>query len=124
MDARSNSSRLMLAIFGVITAMVIVFSHLFYFQAAHYYRHTSKTQKTEKHQKQEHHKAADGQNVYLSTPSSPAPPSVHQEVSHESAFIFEITYEKENETPSFSAPKALGNLFQTLFRAIISPNAP
>ncbi len=101
--------------FGILTAMVIVLSQLFWFQAATF---TKKVAETE--QKSDAAKETT-QEAQISLPSS----SNTVVVEHDFSFIHEILFEKEN-SPEVSKSVLLtaGKFFQTLFRAIISPNAP
>ncbi|HEY8938418.1 MAG TPA: hypothetical protein VIM65_24530 [Cyclobacteriaceae bacterium] len=104
-------------IMGLITALVVIFSQVFFFEAA---RYSKKEVKTEKQEKQ---KNAD--DSCISLPSFSQPTSAHVEINTKPFCLFEILFE-ENEQPevSQSVPLSLGKFFQTLFRVIISPNAP
>jgi hypothetical protein len=105
--------------FGILTAMVIVLSQLFWFQAA-----TLTKKVAAKEQKADAAKEAT-QEAQISLPSSSLPSTNTVVVENDFSFIHEILFEKENspeasKTILFTA----GKFFQTLFRAIISPNAP
>lgn len=105
--------------FGILTALVIVLSQLFWFQAATF---TKKVAETE--QKKDAAKEAT-QEAQISLPSSSLPSTNTVVVEHDFSFIHEILFEKENSTEvSKSVLQTAGKFFQTLFRAIISPNAP
>jgi hypothetical protein len=105
---------------GVITALVVVFSQVFYFQPTNY---SKKEVKSEHGKKQE--KSSENNHSYISLPSISQSTSTHVEVDHESSFLLEILFEgKEKETRSAEIPVFFGKFFHTLFRAIISPNAP
>ena len=105
--------------FGIITALVIVLSQLFWFQAATF---TKKVAETE--QKNNATKEAT-QEAQISLPSSSLPSSNTVVVEHDFSFIHEILFEKETSPEaSKSVLLTAGKFFHTLFRAIISPNAP
>ena len=105
--------------FGILTAMVIVLSQLFWFQTATL---TKKVAETE--QKSDAAKEAP-QEAQISLPSSSLPSSNTVVVEHDFSFIHEILFEKENSPEaSKSVVLTAGKFFHTLFRAIISPNAP
>jgi hypothetical protein len=102
---------------GIATAAVIIFSQLFYFQAANYCQQKVETE-------QEAHKK-DGTESYISIPSSSISSSSHIEITQDLSFVLEILFEgesKEEEVTRISVP--VNRIFQTLFRFIISPNAP
>lgn len=101
---------------GLGTVLIIVISQLFYFAAP---QHIKTDVKTEQSQSSD-----DG--AVISLPSSTLPSSTCQvEFQQESFCLFEIRFEEEvvaEVVSDFKLP--LGKLFQTLFEAIISPNAP
>ena len=105
---------------GIATAGVIVFSQLFYFQAANYCQ-AKKAATEQEEQKQKE----DGTEAHISIPSSSISTSSHIELTHDLSFILEALFEsesKEEEVTNISLP--VNRFFQTLFRFIISPNAP
>ena len=104
---------------GIATAGVIIFSQLFYFQAANYCQEKAETEQHKHDQKK------DGAETYISIPSSTISSSSHIEITQDLSFVLEILFEresKEEEVTSISVP--VNRFFQTLFRFIISPNAP
>ena len=105
---------------GIATAAVIIFSQLFYFQAANYCQEKAETEQHDHDQKK------DGTESYISIPSSSISSSSHIEITQDlSSFVLEILFEgdsKEEEVTRISLP--VNRFFQTLFRFIISPNAP
>lgn len=104
---------------GILTALVIVLSQLFWFQAATF---TKKVAETE--QKSDADKTNEGAD-YISIPSSSMPTTNTVVVEHDFTFLHEILFEKETSPEvSKSVLQTAGKFFQTLFRAIISPNAP
>jgi hypothetical protein len=106
---------------GIATAGVIVFSQLFYFQAANYCQKKAETEQAD--QKKDGKK--DGTETHISIPSSSISSSSHIELTHDLSFILEALFESETKEESvtrISLP--VNRLFQTLFRFIISPNAP
>jgi hypothetical protein len=108
-------------IMGVITALVVVFSQVFYFQASNYAKKEVKSGQEKKQDKQ-----SETDNHYTSLPSISQPTTAtHVEADHESSFLLEILFEdKEEPTDLAAVPLSLGKFFHTLFRVIISPNAP
>lgn len=105
--------------FGIVTALVIVLSQLFWFQAATF---TKKVAEVE--QKADTTKGA-SEETQISLPSSSLPSTNTVVVEHDFTFLHEILFEKETSPEvSKSVLQTAGKFFQTLFRAIISPNAP
>lgn len=107
----------MLAI-GLLTALAIVISQLFCFQAGTHAKAKKET-KTEQQEQQ------NGDDTYVSIPSSSLPSSSHVELQQETFCLFEIILEdKESTTHDTGIGLPINQFFQTLFGAIISPNAP
>ncbi|MFD1002239.1 hypothetical protein ACFQ21_23140 [Ohtaekwangia kribbensis] len=104
---------------GVLTALIIVVSQLFYFEQAHTCKKEIKTEQQQGDQSQ----SDDG--AYITLPSSTLPSSTHVEFNQEAFCLFEILFEEEKtEEHDFNVSLPLNKFFQTLFGAIISPNAP
>lgn len=104
---------------GVLTALIIVVSQLFYFETAHTCKKEIKTEQQQDDQSQS------GDEAYITLPSSTLPSSTHVEFNQEAFCLFEILFEEENtEEHDFNVSLPLSKFFQTLFGAIISPNAP
>jgi H+/gluconate symporter-like permease len=105
-------------VMGVITALVMVCSQLFFFEVAKY---TKKDVKTEKHEQQH-----EEDESYISLPSFSQPTSsAHVSLSHKPFCLFEILFENnKEEVDTHTIPLSLGKFLQTLFRVTISPNAP
>lgn len=102
---------------GIATAAVIIFSQLFYFQAANYCQEKAETEQQDQKK--------DGPETHISIPSSTISSSSHIEITQDLSFVLEILFEresKEEEVTRISLP--VNRFFQTLFRFIISPNAP
>src|SRR5687768_15227713 len=102
---------------GIATAAVIVFSQLFYFQAATYCQEKADTE--------QHDEKKDAAESYISIPSSTISSTSHIELNQDLSFVLEILFESESEAETgneFTLP--VNDLFQTLFRFTISPNAP
>ncbi len=103
---------------GVLTAFVVVFSQLFFFQSA---RYTKKEIKTEKQEKQQDN----NDEASVTLPSFSQPSSAHVEANHASCCLFEILFEKSKEADNTDRlPFSFSKFFQTLFKVIIAPNAP
>lgn len=104
---------------GVLTALIIVVSQLFYFEQAH----TCKKEIKAEQQQSDQSQSDDG--AYITLPSSTLPSSTHVEFNQEAFCLFEILFEEEKtEEHDFNVSLPLSKFFQTLFGAIISPNAP
>lgn len=105
--------------FGILTASVIVLSQLFWFQTATLTKKVAKTeQKSDAAQQTQ-------EEAQISLPSSSLPSTNTVVVEHDFTFLHEILFEKETSPEvSKSVLQTAGKFFQTLFRAIISPNAP
>ncbi len=104
---------------GVATAAVIVFSQLFYFQAATYCQEKAET---EQHDQK---KNKDANESYISIPSSTISSTSHIEINQDLSFVLEILFEREPEEETITNVSfPASRFFQTLFRFIISPNAP
>lgn len=102
---------------GIVTAGVIVFSQLFYFQAATYCQ--------EKVDTEQHDGKSDAPESHISIPSSTISSTSSIEIHQDLSFILETLFEKESADVSdheISLP--VNKFFSTLFRFIISPNAP
>jgi hypothetical protein len=114
---RKTGLRLGTLVIGVITALAIVISQFFNIQETDQLK-VKKITKTEQQETQS------GDEVYL-TVSTSLPSSSHVEIQQETFFLFEILPEGEKTAEDridFSIP--INQFFQTLFGAIISPNAP
>lgn len=102
---------------GIVTAGVIVFSQLFYFQAANYCQ--------EKVDTEQHDQKTDAPESYISIPSSTITSTTSIEINQDISFVLESLLEKEaDEETSHSITLPVNKFFHTLFRFIISPNAP
>jgi len=118
-----KQSRILLIIAGLLTAVVILFSQLFYVQNTSLTKKEVKTEQTEDQDAQEQEPSED--LVISSTPSISIPVSSTIEVEKEQSFIFEILFEHEITFPKkVEINRSLGKFFHHMFRVIISPNAP
>jgi flagellar basal body-associated protein FliL len=103
--------------FGIITALVVVFTQLFWFQAADFSRKSAKTEQQAD--------ASTETEAHISLPSTSLTTPNTIQVEQDFSFIHEILFEKESEKkPAQTLVSVAGKFFHTLFRAIISPNAP
>jgi hypothetical protein len=102
---------------GALTAVIVIFSQVFVYQGVKLCKNEVKTEK-------KHDKSSEEQ-VFISIPSDIVLSSFQAGIHHETVFLFEILFEKE-ETASWTSemPVSLGKYFLTLFHIIISPNAP
>lgn len=107
----------MLAV-GVLAAFAIIFSQLFYYQSL---EHNKKEVKTEQQQDQ----STDDDQAFFSVPSTSMPSSTEVELHHKSFLLLEILFEEDEvEVDHEQTTIYLNTFLQTLFSAIISPNAP
>ena len=109
--------RIFILLAGIATAGVIVFSQLFYFQAATYCQNKVETEQQDQ--------KAGTEETYISIPSSTISSTSHIEINQDISFVREILFEDESEVEApakISLP--VNRFFQTLFRFIVSPNAP
>lgn len=105
-------------VLGVLTALAVVLSQLFFFHVP-----------AEHKVKKEHQEAATDSSgddaAYYTLPSSTLPSSAHVEVNQETFCLFEILFEEEDvETEASTVTLPVSHYLQTLLGAIISPNAP
>lgn len=102
---------------GSLLCIVIVCAQLFHFEAG------TPSKKEVKTEQQENNRPADALSFSIASFSLPSP--VHLSVNLDACCLFEILFE---ETPKCQiipdAPLYPEKLFVTLFRVIISPNAP
>ncbi len=109
--------RILTLLAGLATAFVIIFSQLFYFQAATYCQNKAETD-------QHDQKTTDNES-HISIPSSTISSVSHIEINQELSFVLEILFADKNNTHSTTEViPSVSRLFQTLFRFIIAPNAP
>jgi hypothetical protein len=109
--------RILTLLAGIATAGVIIFSQLFYFQAATYCQ--------EKVDTEQHDKKKDAPESYYSIPSSTISSTSSIELHQDLSFILETLLEEEtDEASSHAISIPVNKFFHTLFRFIISPNAP
>lgn len=103
--------------FGILTALVVVFSQIFWFEAADFEKKTAETQQTTG--------TADDTEAHITLPSTSLPTTQNIEVEQEFSFLHEILFEEKQETESDQKlTLTVGKFFHRLFRAVISPNAP
>ena len=122
-STKKNSVRVWTMIMGIITAMLIVCSQLFSLQTDNY---SKKQVKASTATAKEHKQEKSSDDHYISLPSVSQPSSsIHVEANQKLSCLFEILFEKdEQENHPINVPLSVGKLFHTLFRVIISPNAP
>lgn len=114
-----GKQRILLLLLGITTASVIVFSQIFYFQAATYCQEKVKTEQQAKDQK------TDSNASHISLPSSTISFAPHIELNQDLSFVLGALFETTtNEEVTTEVVLPLNNLFHKLFRVIISPNAP
>ncbi len=102
---------------GIATASVIIFSQLFYFQAATYCQEKVDTEQQDQN--------ADSTESHISIPSSTITSTSHIEINQDLSFVLEILFEREPDEETITKVSLpVNRFFQTLFTFIISPNAP
>jgi hypothetical protein len=102
---------------GIAVAFILVFSQLFYFQAADYCQKKAETQQQDKR--------SGNPESYISLPSTSIISSSTIEINQDLSFILEILLDDEASTTlTEEAHQLVDKFFQALFRVIISPNAP
>jgi len=103
---------------GILLALVMTLTQLFQAQVSGFGKKETRTeQQSSNHQ---------GDEAYISLSSFSLPSAaVHLQVNLDPYCLFEILFEKEHQQPEASrVPLHPEKLLQTLFRVIISPNAP
>lgn len=117
MMARERS-RLFVMIFGSLTAVMVIVTQLFLFEGKQ--ETQDSTVKTEKTSDE-----SSGDKALLSAAQPSVLSSFHAGLNHEAVFLFEILLDsREHNGWAPEVPVSLGKYFLTLFRTIISPNAP
>lgn len=108
---------------GIATACVIVFSQLFYFQAATYCQKEVET-KHHKNLPVKETRGNAGHEAYISIPSNSIASVSTIQLSEEISFVLETLLEPKEDQAVTEIPSLTNRLFQTLFRFIIATNAP
>lgn len=121
---KSGKYRLFTLLAGTLTAAVIVFTQLFYFQAATYCQEKAQTQQKEKESPVKDGKEASSQQAYISIPSNTITSISAIELSDGLSFVQEILGEPQENEPAAETPALANRFFYTLFRFIIASNAP
>lgn len=117
---KNNKTRAFTIVAGVLTAVAIILSQLFYYQGAQFCK---KEQTSENHEKKA--PADEPEEAFVAGPSTSVLTSTHVDLTHKTFVLFEILFpEKEEDVYQSDLPLTLGKYFHTLFRIIISPNAP
>jgi hypothetical protein len=102
---------------GVIVALAVIASQLFYFPQQSSQKKETKTEQSSSEQSED--------QVYISVPTSTAPSSAHVELNPNVFFLFEIIFDKiEVNSFDLDISLPLSQCFRTLFGLAISPNAP
>ena len=102
---------------GIIVALAVIASQLFYPSHQSLQKKETKTEQSEQENSES--------QLYLSVPSSTVPSSAHVELNPNVFFLFEILFEeKRTESPQFNVAIPVSQCFRTLFGLAISPNAP
>jgi hypothetical protein len=106
---------------GILTAAIISFSQLFFYQASDL---SKKEVKTDQHDDSRKDNSSPDQ-FYFSIPSSNVHSSTHVDSGPDFSFLLEVLFSAEKPAQRVvQSPVSVGKLFQTLFQVIIAPNAP
>ena len=116
--------RILTLVAGIVTAFLIVFSQLFYFQAARYCQKKAETEQKEKKQPEGKTGKEASHETYISLPTNSIPSVSHIHISDGISFVQETLLETTEEEGHTLLSPLVNRLFQTLFRFIIAPNAP
>lgn len=108
---------------GIATACLVVFSQLFYFQAATYCQKEAETQQQKQVPVKEAGKET-GPEAYVSIPSNTIASVSNIQISEGLSCLQETLLEPKEEPATAEVPLLTNRLFQTLFRFIIATNAP
>lgn len=100
---------------GVLAALIILFSQSFYHEAQSNLKKIQSEQSSDQEVPQ----------TFISAPSDAVVNSTVENVNEQVPSLLEELFTTDEEAEAVSIiPTFFGNFFQTLFRAIISPNAP
>ncbi len=100
---------------GVLAAAIILFSQSFYHQPQSSFEETKSEQTSDENSKQ----------AIVSAPSDAVVNSSVENVNEQVPTLLEELFTTDEESKAVSiVPTFFANLFKTLFRAFISPNAP
>lgn len=114
-----NQLRTLTVVLGAFLALVIVLVQLFHFQAGH----KADSRKQAKTEQKDHQSGDDASYNVLTSFSLPSP--AHLELDTDLSCLFEIGSEEAADQPQDTdVPDYCSRFFQTLFRVIISSNAP
>lgn len=108
---------------GIATAFVVVFSQLFYFQAATYCQKEAETHQQKQTPPQGTGQEA-GHETFISIPSNTIASVSNIQVNDGLLFVLETLLEPQEEQTAAEPSPLTNRLFQTLFRFIIATNAP
>jgi len=115
---KRNAIRFGTLLIGVLTALAIVLSQLFFF-------HVPVEHKVKKEHQENSTDSSASDEAYYSLPSTIVPSSAHVEVHQETFCLFEILFEEDGvETEDSGVTLPVSHYLQTLLGVVISPNAP
>ena len=119
----SQKNRTLTILVGAITALVVVFTQLFYYHGVDLRQSEIKTENQDKQDATD--TPSSETQAFLSISASSVLSTFTIELSNKIVFLFEIVFEK-HDRPFFPTESSLplGKYFHTLFHIIISPNAP
>lgn len=109
---------------GIATACLIVFSQLFYFQAATYCQEKAESHQQKDKQSPVKETGKSDSEAYISIPSNTISSVSNIQVSEGLTLVLETLFEQKETAEAAETPRFANRLFQTLFRFIIATNAP
>lgn len=109
---------------GIATACLIVFSQLFYFQAATYCQKKADAHQQTNKQSPVKETGKPDSEAYISIPSNTISSVSNIQISDGLTFVLETFLAPREEAASTETPHIANRLLQTLFRFIIASNAP
>lgn len=114
-----NKKQIVITVVGCLLAAVIVCSQLFAYSSSIENKNLTKSEQTDDSQEQ------NGEaTIVIASYSIPSP--VHVQMNLDPHLLFEILFEDdvETKTPAIESSSVSQKFLVTLFRVIISPNAP
>lgn len=109
---------------GIATACLIIFSQLFYFQAATYCQKKAESHQHKDKQSPVKETGTPDAEAYISIPSNTIASVSNIQLGEGISFVLETLLEPQEETASTETPHVANRLLHTLFRFIIASNAP
>jgi hypothetical protein len=111
--------KLLTIFFGFLTAGAVIMSQTFFFQASNIKKEKARTE-------QDHPSDQSAETEsYVCVPDSSIPSTFSVQLNQELSFVLQILLNDDQDDETYYRPAiSAGQLFHTLFSALISPNAP